>query len=183
MVETGNTTGNTTGELTALASVVGVFDSPADACRAAVNLRGPNLKVQGVSQTIPVVPNGTPEIAFYEVGEEEMRDKFINGMLTGGAIGAGSGLLLVGIPVLNLAAPVVGAMVGAWIGAIAGIDEATRVNEVPREIDYHRMLAEGKSFVVITGDEAELLVYGEKMVALGASDVHQHSPFQHVYWK
>jgi len=45
------------------------------------------------------------------------------------------------------------------------------------------MLSEGKSFVVITGDEAKRLEYGNKMAALGASDVHQHSPVQHVYWK
>ena len=116
-----------------------------------------------------------PDIVYDDIEDLDMADT-TKGMLTGGAIGAGSGLLLIGIPGLNIAAPIIGGIVGAWIGGIAGIDEAVRGIELPDQDDYKRMLAQGKSFVVIAGDEATRIEYGNKMQKLGALEVHQHPP-------
>ncbi len=155
--------------------VVGVFRSHDDANRVAASLRGPDLNVQRVSRTDPAAPNQMPEIIYDEIREVDSSN-ITNGAMMGGAIGAGSGLLLFAIPGLNVAAPIVGALAGAWIGGIAGIDEAHRGIELPNQSDYRQMLAEGKSFVVISGNEAKRNEYGMKMLELGAEDIHQHPP-------
>lgn len=159
--------------------VVGVFSTQEDASRVAASLRGPDMKVQKVSRSDPAAPNSLPEIVFDEI-EEVGSDNVAKGLMLGGAIGAGSGLLLLAIPVLNITAPIAGAVAGAWIGGVAGIDEANRGIELPNQEDYRRMLVEGKSFVVIAGDESERKKLGIRMTELGAEDVYQHPPINQV---
>ena len=55
-------------------------------------------------------------------------------------------------------------------------DEANRGIELPNQVDYQRMLAEGQSFVVIAGDEATRIKYGNQLMELGALAIHQHPP-------
>lgn len=155
--------------------VVGVFSTHEDASRVAASLRGPEMTVRKISRVDPATPDSMPEIAYDEI-EEIGGENVASGALLGGAIGAGSGLLLLAVPVLNIAAPIAGALAGAWIGAVAGIDEANRAIELPNQEDYRRMLADGKSFVVIAGDEAKRKELGIKLGELGAEDVHQHPP-------
>ncbi|QEG24668.1 hypothetical protein [Mariniblastus fucicola] len=163
----------------ALEVVVGVFNSHEQASRAAASVRDPDLKVQRVSRTDPTAPNEMPEIVYDDI-EEVSSNEIANGAMIGGAIGAGSGLLLFAIPGLNVAAPIAGALAGAWIGSVAGIDEASRGIELPNQIDYRKMLAQGKSFVVVAGDEKARSKCGMQMVELGAEDVHQHPPIAHA---
>ena len=155
--------------------VVGVFDTHADAGRVAASLRGPNMNMQRVSRSDPAVPSQIPQIVYDDI-DEVSSDDIVNGSLKGGAIGAASGLLLLGVPVLNVAAPIIGALAGAWIGAIAGVDEAIRGVELPNQNDYRKMLADGKSFVVIAGEETKRIEYGKQMSNLGAKEIHQHPP-------
>ncbi len=159
--------------------VVGVFSTHEDASRVAASLRGPDLKVQKISRADPAAPNAMPEIVYDEIDEID-NESITNGALLGGAIGAGSGLLLLAVPVLNIAAPIAGALAGAWIGAVAGIDEANRAIELPNQEDYRRMLAEGKSFVVVAGEEAKRKEFGIKMGELGAEEIHQHPPIDQM---
>jgi len=162
--------------------VVGVFSTHQDASRVAASLRGPDMQVQRVSRTDPAVPSQMPQIVYDEIEDVEANN-VANGAMLGGAIGAGSGLLLFAVPGLNVAAPIAGGLVGAWIGGIAGIDEANRGIELPNQADYRKMLSEGKSFVVIAGDESKRSEYGAKMTELGADDVHQHPPIGQVFRK
>lgn len=156
-------------------AVVGVFNSPDDASRVAASLRGPELKLQRVSRNDPAATDDMPTIVYDDIEQVETKD-MTNGILQGGAIGAGSGLLLLGVPGLNIAAPIAGALVGMFIGGVAGIDEAIRGIELPNESDYQRMLVAGKSFVVIARDESARIDLANKMSELGAEEVHQHPP-------
>jgi hypothetical protein len=155
--------------------VVGLFDTPEDASRVAASLRRPELSVQRVSRVDPTAPDQMPKLIFDPIAEID-GDSPSSGILRGGAIGAGSGLLFLGVPGLNVAAPIAGALVGAWIGGIAGIDEANRSIELPDENDYRSMLAAGKSFVVIAGDETTRIEIEKQMTELGAVAVYQHPP-------
>lgn len=157
--------------------VIGVFDHHEDASRVAASLRGPDINLQKVSVADPGSPSQLPEIVYEDI-DDISTSNIADGAMLGGAIGAGSGLLLLGIPILNVAAPIAGALAGAWIGSVAGIDEASRGIRLPDEDDYRQMLKEGKSFVVIAGDEATRMDYGHQMVELGAKDLFQHPPVQ-----
>ncbi|MFT5304402.1 MAG: hypothetical protein ACI87E_004627 [Mariniblastus sp.] len=156
-------------------AVVGVFSSSDDASRVAASLRGPELKLQRVSRNDPAATDDMPAIVYDDIEQIETKD-MTKGLLQGGAIGAGSGLLLLGVPGLNIAAPIAGALTGMFIGGVAGIDEANRGVNLPDKSDYQRMLAEGKSFVVIAGDESIRIDLANKMSELGAEEVHQHPP-------
>ncbi len=159
----------------ALAAVVGVFGTHQEANRVATALASAGLNLQRVSRRDPTVSGDMPDI-FYDDITAITTQPFINGMLQGGAIGAGSGLLLLGVPGLNILAPIAGALAGIFIGGVAGIDEANRGIELPNQVDYQRMLASGQSFVVISGDEATRIKYGNQMMELGALAIHQHPP-------
>lgn len=159
--------------------VIGIFPSHEAASRVAASLRGPDLKLQRVSRTDPAAPSDMPQIVYDEI-EDVSTDELTKGALLGGAIGASSGLLLLGIPGLNIAAPVMGALAGAWIGAVAGVDESIRGIQLPNQDDYQKMLQEGKSFVVIAGDPSIRSEYGKKMAELGAEEIHQHPPIHQV---
>lgn len=161
--------------------VVGSFATPQDACRVAASLRGPQIKLQRVSRRDPLAPSEMPDIIYEEI-EDIDSTNVVEGMLTGGAIGAGSGLLLLGLPAVGtamaIAAPFAGLIAGAWIGGVAGVDEARRGIELPNNKDYQKMLSAGKSFVVIAGDETERREYGKRMKAIGAEEIFYHPPIQ-----
>lgn len=164
--------------------VIGVFDTHEEASRVAASLRGPEMRVQKISRADPATPNSLPEIVYDDI-ENVGIDNIADGAILGGAIGAGSGLLLLALPIIGagalaMAAPFAGGLAGAWIGSVAGIDEANRGIELPNQEDYRRMLADGKSFVVIAGDESKRTEYGNKMTGLGAEDVHQHPPIRQM---
>ena len=160
-------------------AVVAVFDSPDDARRAATAIKVPGLDIHSVSRTESGMDDALPAIAYDKIDDASSGD-VTKGALEGGAIGAGSGLLLMGIPGLNVIAPVAGAIAGAWIGAVAGLDEANRAVELPDAENYRTMLAEGKSFVVIAGDEEARLEYANALKDQGAIEVHQHPPVLHA---
>jgi hypothetical protein len=169
-----------TSEEQKLEVAIGVFDTHEDASRVAASLRGPEMKVQKISRADPATPDSMPEIVYDEI-EEVSTGNIADGAMLGGAIGAGSGLLLLALPIagagaLAVAAPLAAGIAGAWIGSVAGIDEAKRGVELPDQEDYRKMLADGKSFVVIAGDEAKRLDYGNQMKDLGAEEIFQHPP-------
>lgn len=167
-----------TGQRENIEVVVGIFDSQDHINSVAQKLKaeGSNLqrvtRGQGDSAQMPEI--------LYEDVEEISPDAVAKGALSGGAIGVGSGLLLLGVPVLNVLAPLAAGLAGAWIGAVAGADEANRAIELPTQEDYRRMLAEGKSFLVMAGAENERLEYANVMKEGGAIEVHQHPPTLHA---
>ena len=151
------------------------FKTHEDASRVAASLRGPDLQLQKVSRRDAAAADELPEIVYDDI-DDLSSDNVAKGTLVGGAIGAGSGLFFLGIPGLNIAAPIAGMLAGAWIGAVSGIDETMRGIDLPTQQEYQQMLAEGKSFLVITGSESERIRFGNKMNELGAEMVHQHPP-------
>ena len=160
-------------------AVVGIFEDPDTASQVASSLKGPEINLQRVSRRNPDVASEMPDIV-YDPIEEISVGSVAKGALQGGAIGAGSGLLLLGVPVLNVLAPVGAALAGAFIGGVAGADESNRSIELPDLIEYQRLLALGKSIIVISGTESERLEAENKMKELGALKTHQHPPVRHV---
>ena len=158
---------------------IGVFSDHTDASRVAASLRSNELNVRKVSLQDRTAANSIPEVIFEDV-EEVDSTSVASGAALGGLIGAGSGLLFLGIPGLNIAAPIAGGLVGSWIGGIAGIDETTRAIEMPGAADFRQMLVDGKSFVVVMGNESTRLAYTEKLKSLGAVEVHNYPPLGHA---
>ena len=156
-------------------AVVGVFQDAKSANRATAEMRRQNVAFQRVSRRDPTASNQMPEIVYDQVEDVEDTD-VMGGILKGGAIGAGSGLLFIGVPGLNIAAPIFGSIAGGWIGGVAAVDEAIRGIELPDLESYRKLLAEGKSFVVVSGKESERLEYAKQLERLGATKVHQHPP-------
>lgn len=156
-------------------AVVGIFKNPEEASRVAASIRSPELSVQRVSRRNPAADNEMPNIVYDDI-EQLSASNITKGVVQGGAIGAGSGLLLMGVPILNVLAPVAGGLAGAFIGGVAGVDEANRGIRLPGSEDYQRKLAQGKSIVVISGDESTRLECENKMKALGAEETFQHPP-------
>ena len=159
----------------AIEAVIGIFENSELANRAATELKRQNVAIQRVSRRDPSAANEMPEIIYDEVDDVANAD-VMNGILKGGAIGAGSGLLFFGVPGLNIAAPIFGAMAGGWIGGIAAVDEAIRGIELPDQQKYQDLLSEGKSFIVISANEAERLQYANQLEKIGATEVNQHPP-------
>jgi hypothetical protein len=159
--------------------VVGVFPHTEDSNRVAASLRGPGIRLQRVSIEDPAVPGKMPEM-FFDDAEEVEISEVTKGMVTGASIGVGAGLL-VGIPTgalgLAVLAPLTGFLAGAWIG---GVDEAERGIELPNRTDYQQLLEDGKSIVLIAGDEETRIKYGQQMAELGAEKVHQHPPVKQL---
>ncbi|MEL7499923.1 MAG: hypothetical protein AAFN77_20135 [Planctomycetota bacterium] len=159
--------------------VIGVFSTPEDASRVSASLRGPEMRIQRVSRRDPVANNEMPQIVYDDI-ESIDSNNVANGAMLGGAIGVGSGLLLFAIPGLNVAAPIVAGLAGAWIGGVAAVDEANRGVELPNQAGYQKMLAAGKSFVVIAGDEVQRSEFAIRMSELGAEEIFQHPPVNQV---
>ena len=160
-------------------AIVGIFEDPANASRVAASLQGPQINLQRVSRRNSDANDEMPDIV-YDPIEDIPISSVAKGALQGGAIGAGSGLLLLGVPILNVLAPVGAALAGAFIGGVAGADESNRGIELPDLEDYQRMLAEGKSVIVISGTETERMEIENKMKELGALETHQHPPVRHA---
>lgn len=157
---------------------VGVFDSQDQVNKAAIALRANGLNVQRVSLG-EGMPSEMPDIVYDDV-EEISPQAVAKGAISGGAIGVGSGLLLMGVPVINVLAPIAAGLAGAWIGAIAGADETNRAVELPGQAEYRELLAKGKSFLVAAGTEKERLQYAIVMKKQGALEIHQHPPTRHI---
>ncbi len=162
-------------KIEAIEAVVGVFQDSEAASRAATEMRRQNVPLHRVSQRDASAEHEMPAIIYDEVEEVSGAD-VTGGILKGGAIGAGSGLLLIAVPGLNIAAPIFGAIAGAWIGGVASIDEAVRGIGLPALETYQQLLAEGRSFVVIAANESLRLEYAKQLENLGAIQVHQHPP-------
>lgn len=158
-----------------LETVVGIFKDQSEASRVAASIRSPELDMQRVSRRNHTATDEMPDIV-YDPIEEVPTNSVLKGMLQGGAIGAGSGLLLLGIPIANVVAPIGAALAGAFIGAVAGVDESVRGIELPNLEDYKRMLADGKSIIVVSGSEVERIKVENQMKELGAIETHQHPP-------
>lgn len=158
-----------------IGAVVAVFNSTEDVSRVAASVRNPDIKLQRVSRSDPTSTDELPTLIYDDI-EEVSPNSIAVGMLKGGAIGVGSGLLLLGVPILNVAAPFAAGIAGAFIGSVAGVDEAKRGIELPNQDDYRQMLADGKSFIVISGDEAARIRYANQMRSLGAVETYQHPP-------
>jgi hypothetical protein len=165
-----------------LEAVVGVFETSDDASRVAASLRGPDVELQRVSRVDPTTASEMPQLIYDNVDRVDNAD-VNSGIFKGGAIGAGSGLLFFAVPGLNIAAPIAGALAGAFIGGVAGIDETNRAIGLPDKGDYQQKLRDGKSFVVLGGDERTRIDYANKMKELGAIEVHQHPPVLHAIRK
>ena len=161
---------------------VGVFKSADDLSRVSASIRSPNIEFQRVSLSDPESTDELPEIA-YDSTEKVEVDDVNQGMTTGGLIGFSSGLIA-GLPALGtglgVAAPIVGLLAGAWIGGIAGIDEAHRGEELPNHEDYEGMLKAGKALLIIAGDDKEREKAGLEMQELGAEKVYQHPPLHEL---
>ena len=80
------------------------------------------------------------------------------------------------IPGFNIAAPIAGALAGAWIGGVAAIDETDRRIQLPDRTTYQKMLNDGKALIVICGDRKTRQEYEWKFDELGATTVFQHPP-------
>jgi hypothetical protein len=158
-------------------AVVGVFADQTEASRVAASIRTPDLDLQRVSRRNPTATDAMPDLVYDQIEEVSSLD-VAAGVVQGGAIGAGSGLLLLGVPVINVFAPIAGALAGAFIGGVAGVDEAKRGIRLPNLEDYQRKLAAGKSIIVISGDEATRQECENKMNELGAEETFQHPPVQ-----
>ncbi len=156
-------------------AVVGLFQDAESANRATTEMRLQNVEFQHVSENALNAANQMPEIVYDPVENVKTND-VMGGILKGGAIGAGSGLLFIGVPVLNIAAPITGAIAGGWIGGVAAIDEAIRGIELPDQQTYQQLLAEGKSLVVIFANESDRMEYAKQLKILGAIEVNQHPP-------
>ena len=161
---------------------IGIFPQAEDLSRVSASIRCPEIEFQRVSLSDPTSTNDLPEIVYDSADQVEASD--VNkGMTRGGLIGFSSGLIA-GLPALGtglgVAAPLAGMLAGAWIGGVAGIDEAHRADELPNREDYEAMLKEGKALLVISGDDKERERVQNEMLSLGAEKVYQHPPLHHV---
>ncbi len=159
-------------------AAVGVFSTREQAASAARQIAQSGIEVKQVQRRnieSDVPPKGLDDLHFEHVEAVEGND-VVSGMVKSGAIGAVSGLLLIGIPIVGLAAPIGGMLAGALIGAMAGIDEKNRAIEQPDVQRYNEMIAEGKSLLVLPGDEESRIKYQKQLYDLGAEYVWQHPP-------
>ncbi len=165
-------------------AIVAVFSSPKAAALAVRSLDREGLEFAEIS------PDSSPSNdqlvsslreLFYSktnaVGPPDVAD----GIAKGAAIGAATGLLFIAIPVVGLAVPIGGFLVGALIGGMAGIDESAREARLPNLDDYRRMLGTGKGLVVIPGDEAFRTRLQYELELLGAESIHQHPPIAQMF--
>ena len=157
---------------------IGVFENSDDMSRVAASIKGPEVEFQRVSLSDPSTADDIPKIVYAPI--ENIEAKHVNdGVKTGGMIGFSTGLIAA-IPAIGtgvfFAAPLAGLLAGAWIGGVAGVDEAHRGERLPSHDDYEKLLEEGKGLLVISGDEQERGRIENEMRNLGAVDVHQHPP-------
>jgi hypothetical protein len=172
-----------------LEAVVGVFDDPAAARRAAVQLKSSGLDFVSVprrgrrgsssSHTGQAALERLSEI-FFEPSDHITSTDVAAGAGKGAAMGAAAGLVLVAVPGIGLAAVLGGALGGAFIGGIAAIDEGDRSINLPSLDQYRQMLAEGQALIVAYGDETLRLDVEHWLKAAGAIHTYQHPPVLHA---
>ena len=157
---------------------IGVFANSKDLSRAAEAIGCPEIEYQRVSLADPTSADDVPAIMYDPIDHIETND-VNDGIKTGSLIGFSSGLIAA-IPAIGtgvfIAAPLAGLLTGAFIGCIAGIDEAQRAEKLPNPEDYEVMLKDGKALLVIEGDEQERERVGNEMKSHGAHKVYQHPP-------
>ncbi len=98
-----------------------------------------------------------------------------------GAVGAGSGTaagliaaVLTGFPGLAIGAILMGGVTGAFMGGMAGLEEANEDDSVdlPKPEDYEKLLHSGHQIVVVHGNHEDVL--RAKEVICDLPYVHQH---------
>lgn len=156
-------------------ALVAVFDSSEAAENAAKQIKLSNTLVHRVNLQDSSAEHAVPDIQFDHVVEVDS-NQVAHGVMRGSLIGAGTGLVFMAVPGLAIAAPIAGALAGAWIGGISAIDETDRGIQLPDREAYEKMLSEGKSLIVITGERNVRLKYEKEMEKLGATDTYQHPP-------
>lgn len=163
-------------------AVIGVFATQGklETARQSLNDEGVETRriAYGEDSHYPETPN-----VVYDETEKVTANDVVDGVVKGAAVGAASGLLLVAIPGIGIAGPIAGALGGGFIGGIAGIDESDRGAEQPNREDYRKLLAGGKSLLIIAGNEIERQKYALKLQELGAESVNQHPPADSVVHK
>ena len=161
---------------------IGIFPNATDLSRVSSEIDCPEVEFQRVSLSDPASTDDLPEIVYDPIEEVKANDVG-EGIAKGGLIGFSSGLLLA-LPAIGtglvVAAPLAGLLAGAWIGGVAGIDEALRCEDLPNHDDYEAMLKEGKALLVISGDDKERERVQNEMLRMGAEKVYQHPPLHHV---
>ncbi len=151
-------------------TVVGLFQTPADAQLAVDRLRTSNLRVRDVSvverdarRHDPALDYATAPFEYRQYTTEELGDETAGGLVLGGLVGgtlgtlAGLGALIIpGIGPVIAAGPLVGALIGGTTGAITGtlagaLIEAFEIPETHAEV-YHRRISEGGTMVAVHAD-------------------------------
>ena len=160
-------------------AAVGVFDSPELAAKAAAAMKNSGFAIQRVSKKQSSGESAIPAIVYEDIDHIDDID-VLSGMWKGSAIGVGSGLLLFAVPGLNVAAPIAGALAGAFIGGVAAVDETNRAIELPDPVDYQQLLDEGKSILIVPGGEDKRMECASIMKELGAPHTYQHPPVRHA---
>ena len=162
--------------------VIGVFSSAEKLNRVAESMGQPDLQYLRLSHDDPTAADEVPDIVEERIENITVTD-VEKGVMTGGVIGLSAGLLAA-IPAIGsglaLAAPLAGFFAGAWIGGVAGADEANRGVELPNIEDYQRMIDNGKSLLMIMGDERERMELAVAMKNEGAEETFQHPPVQQM---
>lgn len=156
-------------------ALVAVFDSNEYASKAIDEVELDDSFVHRLNLKDLSAGNQVPEISFDQI-DKVGTNQVANGVVRGSMVGAGTGLLFMAIPGFNIAAPIAGALAGAWIGGIAAIDETDRRIQLPNRTTYQKMLNEGKALIVIFGDRKTRQEYEWKLDELGATTVFQHPP-------
>jgi hypothetical protein len=154
-------------------TVVGMFESSADARYAVDRLRDSGLRIDDVSvverdparyeagRSYADAPYEYREYTTEELGNETAGGLVV-GALVGGTLGtlAGLGALVIpGIGPILAAGPLAGALIGGSAGAVTGtvvgaLIEAFNVPEEHAEI-YTRRLSEGRTMVAVHADPAD----------------------------
>lgn len=94
-----------------------------------------------------------------------------------GGVGAGAGLLaglLTGNPGLALGMAAMGGMTGAFVGGMAGVDQAVEDDAVnlPTLSEYEQLVQNGRCLVVVLGGHDKVM-HAEAIIK-GLPDIHRH---------
>lgn len=148
-------------------TVVGIFNSPADARMAVDHLRGQKLDIRDVSvverdpsQYDTATDYSAAGWAYREVATDQLGDEAAGGLVLGSLVGgtlgtlAGLGALLIpGIGPVIAAGPLVGALLGGTAGAVTGtlvgaLIDAFQIPEAHAVI-YNERLSQGNTMVAV----------------------------------
>lgn len=158
-------------------TVLGVFDSPDQAQRAADELQRKGFDKKEISI---VAKESSAKGRRDDRGGSTMRSDISGGVATGGALGGAAGLLagvgalaIPGIGPLVAAGPIAAALSGAVTGGIAGglIDWG-----IPEESGrrYEQHVKEGKTVAAVKSDDEKVEDAADILRSNGAYDVETH---------